>query len=70
MIDYAEDDARVNAMRPDYEAALKSNNVQYQMHAYAGTRHGFHNNSTARFDEAAAELAWNRTIAFFGEHLA
>ena len=70
LIHYAEDDERVNAMRPDYEAALKSNNVQYQMHTYAGTRHGFHNNSTPRFDEAAAELAWNRTIAFFREHLA
>ena len=70
LIHYAEDDERVNAMRPDYEAALKSNNVQYQMHTYAGTRHGFHNNSTPRFDEAAAELAWNRTIAFFREHRA
>lgn len=70
LIHYAEDDERVNAMRPDYEAALKSNNVQYQMHTYAGTRHGFHNNSTPRFDEVAAELAWNRTIAFFREHLA
>ncbi len=70
LIHYAEDDERVNAMRSDYEAALKSNNVQYQMHTYAGTRHGFHNNSTPRFDEAAAELAWNRTIAFFREHLA
>ena len=70
LIHYAEDDERVNAMRSDYEAALKSNNVQYQMHTYAGTRHGFHNNSTPRFDEVAAELAWNRTIAFFREHLA
>jgi carboxymethylenebutenolidase len=69
IIHYAESDERVNAMRPEYEAALKSNNVQYQMHTYAGTRHGFHNNSTPRFDEAAAELAWNRTIAFFREHL-
>ena len=70
LIHYAEDDERVNAMRPDYEAALKSNNVQYHMHTYAGTRHGFHNNSTPRFDEAAAELAWSRTIAFFKTHLA
>jgi carboxymethylenebutenolidase len=70
LIHYAENDDRVNAMRSEYEAALKSNNVQYQMHTYAGTRHGFHNNSTPRFDEAAAELAWNRTIAFFSEHLA
>lgn len=70
LIHYAEDDKRVNAMRPDYEAALKSNNVLYHMHTYAGTRHGFHNNSTPRFDEAAAELAWSRTIAFFTTHLA
>jgi carboxymethylenebutenolidase len=70
LIHYAEDDERVNAMRPDYEAALKSNNVQYQMQTYAGTRHGFHNNSTPRFDEAAADLAWSRTIAFFKTHLA
>lgn len=70
LIHYAEDDERVNAMRLDYEDALKANNVKYQMHTYAGTRHGFHNNSTPRFDEAAAELAWSRTIAFFREHLA
>lgn len=67
---YAEEDPKVNATRPDYEAALKANNVQYEMHSYPGTRHGFHNNSTPRFNEKAADLAWQRTIAFFKEHLA
>ena len=70
MIHYAEDDQRVNAMRPDYEAALKANNVRYEMHSYPGTRHGFHNDSTPRYNEAAANLAWDRTIAHFKAHLA
>ena len=69
LIQYAEDDARVNATREPYEAALKANGVNYQMHTYPGTLHGFHNNSTPRYNEAAAELAWERTIAFFHEHL-
>ena len=59
----------MNATRPDYEAALKAANANYQMHSYPGTNHGFHNNSTARYDEAAANLAWERTMAFFKEHL-
>jgi carboxymethylenebutenolidase len=70
LIQSAENDPRINAMWPDYEAALKANNVNYQRHLYAGTRHGFHNNSTPRYDEAAAQLAWQRTVAFFKEHLA
>ena len=69
LIHYAEDDDRINAMRPEYEAALKANGVDFEMHSYPGTRHGFHNNSTPRFDQAAADLAWERTIAFFKEHL-
>lgn len=69
LIHYAENDDRINAMRPDYEAALKANGVAYEMHTYPGTRHGFHNNSTPRYDEAAAKLAWERTIAFFKKHL-
>lgn len=69
LIHYAENDERINAMRPDYEAALKANGVTYEMHSYPGTRHGFHNNSTPRYDEAAAKLAWERTIAFFKQHL-
>ncbi len=70
LIHYAENDPRVNAMRPAFEAALKANNVSYEMHTYPGTRHGFHNNSTPRYDEVAANLAWQRTVAFFEKHLA
>ena len=70
MIQYAATDERINAMWPDYEAALKANDVDYVMHMYDGTNHGFHNNSTPRYNEAAANLAWERTIAFFKEHLA
>jgi carboxymethylenebutenolidase len=69
LIHYAENDERVNAMRPGYEAALMANNADYRMYSYPGTRHGFHNNSTPRYDEAAAELAWQRTMAFFKTHL-
>jgi len=69
MIQAAEDDPRINAMWPDFEAALKANGKTYTHHLYPGTRHGFHNYSTARYDQAAAELAWSRTIAFFKEHL-
>lgn len=66
---YAALDERVNAMRPDYEAALKANNVTYEMHVYPDTRHGFHNYSTPRYDPQAASLAWERMVAFFGKHL-
>jgi carboxymethylenebutenolidase len=69
LIQYAENDPRINAGWPDYESALKANKVAYQMYMYPGTQHGFHNNSTPRYDEAAAKLAWERTIAFFKEHL-
>jgi carboxymethylenebutenolidase len=70
LIQYAETDERVNAMWPAYESALKAGNVQYQAYIYPGTQHGFHNNSTPRYQEAAAKLAWERTIAFFKNHLA
>ena len=70
MIIYAGTDPRVNAMWPEYEAALKSNGVTYEMHMFEGTLHGFHNNSTPRYNETAAALAWNRTIGFFRKHLA
>jgi carboxymethylenebutenolidase len=66
---YAGDDERVNATRPAYEAALQAMGADFEMHTYPGTRHGFHNNSTPRYDEAAADLAWQRTIAFFKLHL-
>lgn len=70
MLQFAENDDRVNSTWPGYEAALKENGVKYQMYSYPGTRHGFHNNSTPRYNEEAAKLAWERTVAFFREHLA
>ena len=70
LIQYAESDERINALWPAYEAALKTSGVQYEMHMYPGTQHGFHNNSTPRYHEASAKLAWERTIAFFKKHLA
>ena len=69
LLHYAEDDNFVNRSRADYEAALKENGKSYQMFSYPGTRHGFHNDSTPRYDEAAANLAWERAVAFFKEHL-
>ena len=69
LIHYAEHDDRINAGWPAYEAALKANGVRYQAHFYPGTQHGFHNDTTPRYDEAAAKLAWSRTLAFFKEHL-
>ncbi len=69
-IHYAEDDKRVNDTKAGYEAALKANKVSYEMHVYPGTKHGFNNNSTPRYDAAAAKLAWDRTVAFFKKHLA
>lgn len=68
-IHYAENDKRVNAMRPEYEEALKAAGVTYEMHTYPDTRHGFHNYSTPRYDAEAAQLAWERMVAFFNEHL-
>ena len=70
MINYAGTDQRINSMWPDYESALEANNVNYTMHIYEGTLHGFHNNSTPRYNKPAADLAWNRTVGFFREHLA
>ncbi len=70
VVQLAENDPRINAMWPEYEAALKAAGVRYEMHMYPGTQHGFHNNSTPRYQEAAAKLAWERTVAFFRQHLA
>ena len=67
---FAENDERVNATWPAYEAALKASGAQYEMYTYPGTQHGFHNNSTPRYQEAAAKLAWERTIALFKKQLA
>ena len=69
LIQYAENDARVNAGWPAYEAALKANHVSYEAHIYPGTNHGFHNDTTPRYDREAAELAWKRTIEFFNQTL-
>ena len=69
MIQYAEFDERVNAGWPAYERALRANGKFYVMHTYAGTNHGFHNDTTPRYDDAAARLAQERTIAFFNQHL-
>ena len=70
MLHFAELDERVNAGWPAYEAALKANNKEYIAHMYPQVNHGFHNDTTPRYDEAAAKLAWERTIAFFKEKLA
>ncbi len=69
LIHLAENDERVNAGYPAYEAALKANKVRYQIHRYPGTQHGFHNDTTPRYDAAAAKLAWTRTLEFFKQHL-
>lgn len=69
MLQYAGLDTRVNAGWADYETALKANNVAYEAHFYPEVNHGFHNNTTPRFDKDAADLAWSRTMAFFKEKL-
>lgn len=69
LIQYAELDERINEGWPAYEAALQKHGKTYTAHIYPGVNHGFHNDSTPRYDEAAADLAWERTIAFFNEHL-
>ena len=69
LIQYASLDTRINDGWPAYEAALKANNVPYTMHMYEGANHGFHNDTTPRYDEAAAKLAWQRTLEFFNKHL-
>lgn len=70
MLQYGALDERVNAGWPEYEAALKANGKEYVAHFYEGANHGFHNDSTPRYDAAQATLAWDRTIDFFGEKLA
>jgi len=70
MIHYASQDERINAGWPAYEAALKAAGKQYTMYMYDNTQHGFHNDTTPRYDEAAAKLAQDRTIAFFKQQLA
>ena len=69
MLQYAGLDTRVNAGWPEYEEALKANDVSYSAYIYEDVNHGFHNDTTPRYDEEAATLAWQRTIDFFNEHL-
>jgi carboxymethylenebutenolidase len=69
LLNFAEQDPRINGRWPEYEAALKANNVKYEAYIYPKTNHGFHNDTTPRFDEAAAKLAWQRTIDHFNKTL-
>ena len=69
LIHYAENDDRINAGWPAFETALKANNVRYTMYRYPGTQHGFNNDTTPRYDQAAATLAWQRTVDFFNKNL-
>jgi carboxymethylenebutenolidase len=69
LIHYAEKDNNMNPMWPAYELELKKNNVSYQMFSYENTQHGFHNNSTPRYNELAAKLSWQRTMDHFKKHL-
>jgi len=69
LIHYAGLDERINAGWPAFEAALKANGKTYEAHVYDGANHGFHNDTTPRYDEAAATLAWDRTLAWFDRYL-
>ncbi|TBR40958.1 dienelactone hydrolase family protein [Marinomonas agarivorans] len=70
LLQYAELDKRVNATKAEYEAALQKANVSFNSYIYPKTNHGFHNDSTARYDKKQAELSWGRTMQFFKQHLA
>lgn len=70
LVHLAQNDPRINEMYPTYEQELKKAGVRYEIHSYPGTQHGFHNNSTPRYVEPAAKLAWDRTVAFFKKNLA
>ena len=69
LVQSAENDDRINAGWPEFEAALKAARARYERHLYPGTQHGFHNDTTPRYDAAAAKLAWERTVAFLNAHL-
>jgi len=69
LLHYAANDKGVNAGWPAYEEALKANGKTYTAYTYENTQHGFHNDTTPRYDEAAAKLAWQRTIEFFNKYL-
>ncbi len=69
LLHFADVDERINASWPGYESALKAAGVRYTAYQYPGTQHGFHNDTTPRFDAKAAKLAWERTLAFFAQTL-
>ena len=69
LLHFGELDTRVNKGWPTYEEALKKHNKEYTAHMYEGANHGFHNDTTPRYDEEDAKLAWSRTIEFFNKHL-
>jgi carboxymethylenebutenolidase len=69
LLNYAAMDDRIDAGIPAYEAALKGAGVPYTVYIYPGTQHGFHNDTTPRYDKAAAELAWQRTLEHFNKYL-
>ena len=69
LLNFAGTDERVNASWPPYEDALKKAGVKYTAYTYTGTQHGFNNDTTPRYDEAAARLAWQRTVEFFNRTL-
>src|SRR4029077_14141934 len=66
---YASLDTRITSGWPAYEEALKANHINYTAYIYEGANHGFHNDTTPRYDEAAAKLAWQRTVDFFNKYL-
>jgi carboxymethylenebutenolidase len=70
LVHLAENDPRVNETYATYEQELKKAGARFEIHSYPGTQHGFHNNSTPRYNEAAAKLSWERTVAFFKKNLA
>lgn len=69
LLHYAALDTRITGNWPAWEAALNTNHVTYQGYVYDGANHGFHNDTTPRYDEAAAKLAWQRTVEFFNKYL-
>jgi carboxymethylenebutenolidase len=69
LLHFAENDERINASWPPYQAALDQAKVSYEAFTYAGTQHGFNNDTTPRYDKAAAKLAWERTLALFHKEL-
>jgi carboxymethylenebutenolidase len=69
LLQYAGNDERINAGIAAYETALKANNKAYTLHMYEGKQHGFHNDTTPRYDEESAKLAWTRTLEFFNKNL-